>query len=65
MLSLDLRAESAVVSVPVVDEESNGLPAPDGPIYMVMQLDWPKTEPPSILPPGEGIWQPPGVAQVG
>jgi len=42
-------------------KESNWLPAPDGPIYMVMRLYWPKTEPPSVLPPGEGTWQPPGV----
>jgi hypothetical protein len=28
-------------------KESNWLPAPDGPIYMVMRLDWPKTEQPS------------------
>jgi hypothetical protein len=49
---------------PGTDKESNWLPAPDGPIYMVMRLYWPKTEPPSILPPGEGSWQPPGVVQV-
>ncbi|MGA8891709.1 MAG: DUF1254 domain-containing protein [Anaeromyxobacteraceae bacterium] len=41
--------------------ESNWLPAPDGPVYMVMRLYWPKTEAPSILPPGEGTWQPPPV----
>jgi hypothetical protein len=40
---------------------SNWLPAPDGPIYLVMRLYWPKTEPPSILPPGEGTWQPPAI----
>jgi len=43
-------------------KESNWLPAPDGPIYLVMRLYWPKTEPPSVLPPGEGTWQPPAVA---
>ncbi len=42
-------------------KEANWLPAPDGPIYLVMRLYWPKIEPPSILPPGEGSWQPPGV----
>ncbi len=42
-------------------KESNWLPAPDGPIYLLLRLYWPKTEPPSILPPGEGTWQPPGV----
>jgi len=41
--------------------ESNWLPAPNGPIYMVMRLYWPKTEPPSVLPPGEGTWQPPSI----
>src|SRR4029077_2711722 len=34
-------------------KESNWLPAPNGPIYLVMRLYWPKTEPPSILPAGE------------
>jgi hypothetical protein len=47
---------------PGKDKESNWLPAPDGPIYMVMRLYWPKTEAPSILPPGKGSWQPPAVA---
>ena len=41
--------------------EANWLPAPDGPIYLLLRLYWPKTSPPSILPPGEGSWQPPGV----
>jgi len=45
-------------------KESNWLPAPDGPIYMVMRLYWPKTESPSVLPPGEGTWSPPGVMRV-
>ena len=45
-------------------KESNWLPAPDGPIFMVMRLYWPKTEPPSVLPPGEGTWQPPAVTKV-
>ena len=34
---------------PGKEKESNWLPAPDGPIYLVMRLYWPKTEPPSIL----------------
>jgi hypothetical protein len=46
---------------PGADKESNWLPAPDGPIYMVMRLYWPKTEAPSILPAGEGSWQPPAI----
>jgi hypothetical protein len=45
-------------------KESNWLPAPDDLIYLVMRLYWPKTEPPSILPPGEGTWQPPAVQVV-
>jgi hypothetical protein len=46
---------------PGADKESNWLPAPDGPIYLAMRLYWPKTEPPSVLPPGEGTWQPPAI----
>jgi hypothetical protein len=46
---------------PSADNKANWLPAPDGPIYMVMRLYWPKTEPPSILPPGSGTWQPPAI----
>jgi hypothetical protein len=49
---------------PGKDKESNWLPAPNDPIYLVMRLYWPKTEPPSILPPGEGTWQPPALVQV-
>ena len=45
---------------PGADKEANWLPAPNGPIYLVMRLYWPKTEAPSILPAGEGTWQPPG-----
>jgi hypothetical protein len=41
--------------------EANWLPAPDGPIYIVMRLYWPKEAPPSILPPGEGTWMPPAI----
>ncbi len=46
---------------PGKEKESNWLPAPDGPIYLVMRLYWPKETPPSILPPGEGTWSPPPV----
>lgn len=42
-------------------KEANWLPAPNGPIYLVMRLYWPKDTPPSVLPAGEGTWQPPGV----
>ncbi|WP_108680635.1 DUF1254 domain-containing protein [Methyloceanibacter sp. wino2] len=46
---------------PGADKESNWLPAPDGPIYLVMRLYWPKTGDPSILPAGKGSWKPPAV----
>jgi len=49
---------------PDPDKEANWLPAPDGPIYLVLRLYWPKTTPPSILPPGEGTWQPPGLKRM-
>lgn len=49
---------------PGADKEANWLPAPNGPIYMVMRLYWPKNTPPSILPPGAGSWQPPGVKRI-
>ena len=51
---LDLRAEPIVVSVPHADLKR---------YYVVQLTDWPKETPPSILPPGEGTWQPPGVAR--
>jgi hypothetical protein len=46
---------------PGADKEGNWLPAPNDTIYLVMRLYWPKTQPPSILPAGEGTWQPPAV----
>src|SRR6266853_1858913 len=46
---------------PGADRESNWLPAPKGDIYLVMRLYWPKTEAPSILPPGNGTWKPPAI----
>ncbi|MDF0578812.1 DUF1254 domain-containing protein [Bradyrhizobium yuanmingense] len=46
---------------PGADKEANWLPAPHGPIYLVMRLYWPKTEPPSILPAGDGTWKPPAI----
>jgi hypothetical protein len=44
-------------------KEANWLPAPNDTIYLVMRLYWPKEKPPSILPAGEGSWQPPPVVQ--
>jgi hypothetical protein len=46
---------------PGKDKEANWLPAPNGTIYLVMRLYWPKETPPSILPAGKGTWQPPPV----
>lgn len=43
----------------------NWLPAPGGPIYLVMRLYWPKTEQPALLPIGRGQWQPPPVVKLG
>ena len=48
---------------PGADKEANWLPAPAGPVYLAMRLYWPKVQPPSILPPGEGTWKPPGVVK--
>jgi hypothetical protein len=48
---------------PGADKEANWLPAPNDLVYLVMRLYWPKTEPPSILPPGEGTWKPPGIVK--
>jgi hypothetical protein len=43
---------------PGKDKESNWLPAPDGPIYVVMRLNWPKEE---AL---QRKWQPPALERV-
>ena len=48
---------------PGADKEANWLPTPDGPIYLVMRLYWPNETPPSILPVGEGTWQPPAIVK--
>ncbi len=48
---------------PGADKEANWLPAPADTIYLVMRLYWPTPTPPSILPAGQGSWQPPGVKQ--
>ncbi|WP_375309734.1 DUF1254 domain-containing protein [Bradyrhizobium sp. A5] len=49
---------------PGADKEANWLPAPNGEIYLVMRLYWPRPEAPSVLPAGEGTWQPPGIKRV-
>jgi hypothetical protein len=49
---------------PGADKQANWLPAPDGAMYLVMRLYWPKTTSPSILPAGDGSWKPPGIVKV-
>lgn len=49
---------------PGKSNEPNWLPAPDGPIYMLLRLYVPTLTPPSILPAGEGTWKPPAVQRV-
>jgi len=46
---------------PGKEKESNWLPAPNGPIYLVMRMYWPKTQVPSVFPIGSGTWNPPGI----
>jgi hypothetical protein len=65
ILATDSHAISLIVyHFPGADKESNWLPAPNDLIYLVMRLYWPKATPPSILPPGEGTWKPPGIQLV-
>ena len=49
---------------PGKDKESNWLPAPDGPMFVVMRLYWPKTDAPSVYPLGKGSWSPPPIVPV-
>ena len=58
-LTIHIQHES-----PGADREANWLPAPDGPMFVVMRLYWPTTSAPSIPPPGEGTWAPPGIIPV-
>jgi hypothetical protein len=46
---------------PGADKEANWLPAPNDTVYLAMRLYWPKTQAPSILPPGSGSWKPPAI----
>lgn len=48
---------------PGSDKEANWLPAPAGDFILMMRLYWPKTEAPSILPPGHGTWIIPPVSK--
>ena len=49
---------------PAKAKSANWLPAPNGPIYLVLRLYWPKETPPSVLPAGDGTWKPPAVIAV-
>jgi hypothetical protein len=49
---------------PGADKENNWLPAPNDLMYLVMRLYWPRTDSPSILPPGKGTWSPPQIVKV-
>ncbi|AIE74916.1 MULTISPECIES: DUF1254 domain-containing protein [unclassified Synechocystis] len=44
--------------------ESNWLPAPQEKFILMMRLYWPKENPPSILPPNNPSWNPPGIEQI-
>ncbi|WP_424630287.1 DUF1254 domain-containing protein [Bradyrhizobium sp. SYSU BS000235] len=48
---------------PGKDKEANWLPAPKGDFLVMMRMYWPRSKPPSILPPGSGTWEPPPVMQ--
>jgi hypothetical protein len=52
-VTIDMQKDS-----PGPDKESNWLPAPDGPIYAVMRLYWPKEEALG------GRWKPPAVQRI-
>jgi len=42
-------------------EEANWLPAPEDHFILCMRIYWPRTAPPSILPPNNPSWAPPPV----
>lgn len=46
---------------PGAEKEANWLPAPDGPIYLALRMYLPTSDQPSILPVGQGTWQPPAI----
>lgn len=49
---------------PGKDKEANWLPAPDGPMFVVMRLYWPKQGELSVYPLGKGSWKPPALVPV-
>jgi hypothetical protein len=48
---------------PGAEKERNWLPSPNDTINLVTRLYWPKSDAPSVLQPGEGTWQPPGIVK--
>ena len=50
---------------PGKEKEANWLPAPNGPMFIVMRLYWPRTAAPSVYPLGKGSWKPPALVRVG
>jgi hypothetical protein len=48
---------------PGKEKEANWLPAPKGDFILMLRMYWPKTDSPSILPPGKGTWRPPAVVE--
>ena len=56
--SVDLYVQH---DTPGKDKETNWLPAPSGPFVLMLRMYWPKETPPSILPAGQGTWNPPPV----
>lgn len=53
--SIDIYIQN---QAPPKDKQANWLPAPKGPIVLMMRLYWPSETPPSIL---DGSWQPPAI----
>jgi hypothetical protein len=53
--SIDLYIQS---QPPPKEKQANWLPAPNGPIVLMLRLYWPSETPPSIL---DGSWKPPAI----
>ena len=60
-INLNSLTSLAEIEVDQLVLEAGAPTLADGEIYLVMRLYWPKDAPPSILPAGEGTWQPPAL----
>lgn len=49
---------------PGADKQANWLPSPAGEFLLTLRMYWPKEKSPTILPLGNGDWNPPGVQKV-